>query len=177
MLRCSCAQSKLPEIPGTMCGILVSGAIRNARLNRTLDLTRTTRGRYRAQIAESYKKKIESIVRKPTKTEDEEPVSPCPYCAAASPATTLDCPGCKNRVPYCIVSGLRMVADDWSNCPSCRFPALHSRFVAHLEADSRCPMCENEVAPASVHLIRDPTENLNKAARMLSRGDAHESGS
>jgi WD repeat-containing protein 19 len=33
------------------------------------------------QIAEAYKKKIESIVRKPTKQEEDEPVTPCPYCA------------------------------------------------------------------------------------------------
>ncbi|KAJ1492862.1 hypothetical protein T484DRAFT_1770085 [Baffinella frigidus] len=144
------------------------------------------RPEYRANIAESYKKKIESIVRKPSKSykekiesivrepskaEDEEPVSPCPYCAMASPTTTLDCPGCKNRVPYCIASGLRMTADDWSMCPSCRFPALHSRFSALMETDNHCPMCENEVAAGSVVHVRDPTEHLNKAARMLSESE------
>ena len=36
---------------------------------------------YICQIAEAYKKKIESIVRKPTKQEEDEPVTPCPYCA------------------------------------------------------------------------------------------------
>ena len=30
-----------------------------------------------------YKKKIESIVRKPAKTEEEESASPCPYCAVS----------------------------------------------------------------------------------------------
>lgn len=81
-----------------------------------------------SQIADAYKKKIESIVRKPTKQEDEEPVTACPYCAMKSPCSNLDCVQCKNRVPYCIATGLRMVANDWTHCPSCHFPALFSKF-------------------------------------------------
>lgn len=87
------------------------------------------------QIAEAYKKKIESIVRKPTKQEEEEPVTPCPYCACKSPCTSLDCIQCKNRVPYCIATGLRMVANDWTFCPSCRFPALYSKFKALIDSE------------------------------------------
>ena len=90
---------------------------------------------HRPNIAETYKKKIESIVRKPTKVEEDEPVSACPYCGEKSPESSLDCPHCNNRIPYCIASGLKMVAHDWCICPSCRFPALHSRFPALIEAE------------------------------------------
>ncbi len=41
--------------------------------------------RCRDKLAEAYKKKIETIVRKPVKTEEDEGVSPCPYCASKSP--------------------------------------------------------------------------------------------
>ena len=44
------------------------------------------------QVAEAYKKKIETIVRKPGKLEDEvEAVAPCPFCGDKSPASSLDC--------------------------------------------------------------------------------------
>ena len=46
----------------------------------------------RGQLAETYRKKIETIVRKPGKAEDEEEaVAPCPFCGAKSPASSLDC--------------------------------------------------------------------------------------
>ncbi len=70
-----------------------------------------------------------------------------PYCRATgfstktvathrrSPCTSLDCVQCKNRVPYCVATGLRMVANDWSFCPSCRFPALYSKFKALIDSE------------------------------------------
>src|SRR5689334_13146618 len=56
------------------------------------------------QIDPAYKRKIEQIVRKPDKTEEIEPVEACPVCGDALPVTQLDCPSCKNFVPYCIVT-------------------------------------------------------------------------
>mmetsp|Transcript_44380 Transcript_44380/g.108454 ORF Transcript_44380/g.108454 Transcript_44380/m.108454 type:complete len:1358 (+) Transcript_44380:80-4153(+) len=125
------------------------------------------RPEYRSQIAEAYKKKIESIVRKPTKQEEEEPVTPCPYCSFKSPCTTLDCVQCKNRVPYCIATGLRMVANDWTFCPSCRFPAHHSKFKALIDSEKTCPMCEQEIVPSSIVKVDNPEEFLNRAAKQL----------
>ena len=51
-----------------------------------------------------YKKKIEMIVRKPDKTEEEEPLTPCPVCGFQLPETELMCPDCKNQLPYCVVT-------------------------------------------------------------------------
>ena len=62
------------------------------------------RPEYRNQIDLKYKKKIEMIVRKPDKTEEEEPLSQCPYCGFQLPETELLCPECKCNIPYCIVT-------------------------------------------------------------------------
>lgn len=62
------------------------------------------RPEYRNQIDPAYKRKIESFVRKPDKTEEEEQTLPCPYCRHDLPSSELDCPSCKNTLPYCIVT-------------------------------------------------------------------------
>lgn len=58
----------------------------------------------RTQIDEKYRKKIEAIVRKPQKTEEEEPSSPCPFCSSPVEETTLECGQCQNSLPYCIAT-------------------------------------------------------------------------
>ena len=70
------------------------------------------RPEFRTKIDEKYKKKIETIVRKKGKEElldPEEATTPCPFCSAATPETTLDCMNCKNTIPYCVVTGKHMV--------------------------------------------------------------------
>ena len=62
------------------------------------------RPEYRDKIDLKYKKKIESIVRKPDKSHIDEAVTPCPYCDTELPETELVCPGCKNNIPYCCVT-------------------------------------------------------------------------
>ena len=62
------------------------------------------RPEYRNSIDLKYKKKIEMIVRKPDKTEEEEPLTPCPVCGFQLPETELMCPDCKNQLPYCVVT-------------------------------------------------------------------------
>ena len=47
---------------------------------------------------------INSPFRKPDKTEEDEPQDPCPYCGNEVPQTKLDCPECKNTIPYCIIT-------------------------------------------------------------------------
>lgn len=62
-----------------------------------------------------------------------------------------------------------MVVDNWSMCPKCIFPALHTQFIAHLESDPTCPMCEQPldaklielIAPADIRL-GEPSIDNNK---------------
>ena len=96
------------------------------------------------QIAEAYKRKIEAIVRKPSgagrgaEEEETEPLSPCPHCGCRSPVTALECTQCLGRIPYCIVTGLRMAVHDWTICPSCRFSALYTKFLSVITAEKVC---------------------------------------
>ncbi len=121
------------------------------------------RPEYRQQIDLKYKKKIEQIVRKPDKSEEEEPSDPCPYCAYPVPQTRLDCPECKNNLPYCVITGRHMVKDDWSNCPNCSFPAICSEFKVLLEGeDTNCPMCSEKVTINSLRPVSDASAYLKQ---------------
>jgi len=121
------------------------------------------RPEYRSQIDLKYKKKIEQIVRKPDKTEEDEPTDPCPYCSYPLAQTKLECPECKNNIPYCIVTGRHMIKDDWANCPNCSFPAICSEFKALLEGDdTNCPMCSEKVTINSLKPIADPSLYLKQ---------------
>ncbi|KAL3685392.1 hypothetical protein R1sor_003414 [Riccia sorocarpa] len=70
------------------------------------------RPEYRNQITSAYKRKIESIVRKPEKTEEDETVTPCPFCKQHIPETQLECPSCRNNLPFCIASGRHLTAEE-----------------------------------------------------------------
>ena len=121
------------------------------------------RPEYRSQIDLKYKKKIEQIVRKPDKTEEDEPTDPCPYCSYPLAQTKLECPECKNNLPYCVVTGRHMIKDDWANCPNCSFPAICSEFKALLEGDdTNCPMCSEKVTINSLKPIADPSIYLKQ---------------
>lgn len=112
---------------------------------------------YRQRIDPNYKKLIFGIIRKKrfSEEEQEEERTPCPHCSYKLPATELNCPSCKNEIPYCIVTGRHMVEEDWCMCPKCKFPALHSKFTKLMKLnDSTCPMCEKKV-PNEVSKIRD----------------------
>lgn len=65
------------------------------------------RPEYRSQIDPKYSKKIESIVRKPPRTQekdDEEPLTPCPYCKSRLTESEVNCDKCKNTIPFCIAT-------------------------------------------------------------------------
>merc|ERR1712187_814259 len=102
------------------------------------------RPEYRPQVSEQYKKKIENIVRKPIGDSNEtvEGTSPCMYCSFSIADSQLDCPNCKNISPFCIVTGMRMLKDDWAYCPSCYFPCRRSAVLALAQAEEACPMCD-----------------------------------
>jgi len=133
------------------------------------------RPEHRSQISEQYKRKIETIVRKPQNTEGgpsvREEKSPCPYCTSPLADSVLDCGNCKNIAPFCIVTGMHMVTSDWSNCPHCLFPAKYSQLFelakntpgdAGKGAGSECPMCGVELKPSEVPNVPDPSTFLTK---------------
>jgi WD repeat-containing protein 19 len=67
------------------------------------------RPEYRDQIPEAFKQKIEKFVRRPSNEEEEETCSPCTHCALPIPDTLLDCPSCRNALPFCATTGRHMV--------------------------------------------------------------------
>ncbi len=71
--------------------------------------TQLMRNETRDKIDKKYRKKIELIARRPSTDEKDEKLSPCPYCDFKIPETLLDCPACKNSIPYCATTGKHMV--------------------------------------------------------------------
>jgi len=118
------------------------------------------RPEYRTQINAQYKRKIENIVRKPDKNDEEEPMSECPFCNHLGPETDIECTNCKNVIPYCIATGRRMVLADWAQCPSCRFSCRASVFVKIIAADKLCPMCNQPIVLSAITKISDPIAKL-----------------
>lgn len=114
------------------------------------------RDEYQGDIDPKYRKKIEGIVRKRDKTEEEENLTPCPYCDSVIPDTQLVCPDCKTNIPYCIATGCHIRKKDLTECPNCHFPAIHSEFSKILEAEEKCPMCAETVSIAHLKNISDP---------------------
>jgi len=124
--------------------------------------TMLMRPEYKQKLDTKYRRKIEAVIRRPDKSEIEEPATPCPFCGSPVTETTLDCLECKNHIPYCIVTGQHMVLDDWSNCPYCKFPALYSQFKALLAKTQTCPMCTHHIEPDAIELCKNPIEMLKE---------------
>ncbi|KAK2164923.1 hypothetical protein LSH36_57g01034 [Paralvinella palmiformis] len=101
-----------------------------------------------------------SLRRKPDKSEEEEQQTSCPYCEFKLPETELVCPDCKNNIPYCIITGRHVVANDLTTCPNCQFPAIMSEFVSLLETDDNCPMCSEKVLSQNLEKCRDANKVL-----------------
>ncbi|XP_069058187.1 WD repeat-containing protein 19 isoform X2 [Pleurodeles waltl] len=113
------------------------------------------RPEYRNKIDTKYKKKIEAMVRRPDTSEAEEATAPCPFCGFQLPECELLCPGCKNNLPYCIITGRHMVKEDWTVCPHCDFSALYSEFKMMLDTESVCPMCSEKVDASQLKRVTD----------------------
>ncbi|XP_004564353.3 WD repeat-containing protein 19 isoform X1 [Maylandia zebra] len=118
------------------------------------------RPEYRNDIDTKYRKKIEAMVRRPDKSELEEETTPCPFCGFQLPQNELLCISCKNNLPYCIATGHHMLKEDWSICPHCEFPALHSQFILLLERETSCPMCSESLSASQVIKISDCAKYL-----------------
>eukprot|EP00796_Vickermania_ingenoplastis_P003724 gene3725-2623_t len=100
--------------------------------------------KYRVGLAERDRKRIEGIVRKSGKDDLVDPAensTKCPYCDAPVPETELDCGGCKNMLPFCVVTGKHVVSSDFSLTPCCGFPCTYSALLARLKSCNTCPAC------------------------------------
>lgn len=100
--------------------------------------------KYRTALPEKDRKKIEGIVRKSGKDDlidPVEPALPCPFCDAPVPETELDCGGCKNMLPFCIVTGKHIVKSEFGLTPCCKLPFIYSAMALRLKTCSTCPGC------------------------------------
>ncbi|KAG6546796.1 hypothetical protein Mapa_011742 [Marchantia paleacea] len=140
----------ISNFPAHVVPILISTVIECHRsgLKKTAFeyATMLMRPEYRTQITSAYKRRIETIVRKPEKTEDDESLTPCPFCSLDIPETQLECPSCRNYLPFCIASGRHLISGNCTSCPACKFPALLTEFTRLIAAEKTCPMCHEEVA-------------------------------
>ena len=127
----------------------------------------------RSQIAEPYRRKIESVVRKPDKSEAEEGTSACPHCGARGPETEMTCDACKADIPMCIASGKRVRLEEWATCPSCRWPCNASAFRLTVESEGgSCPMCNKAVNLAKLTVLEDPLGKRRAGADAEGGGEA-----
>ena len=156
----------ISRFPSHVVPILTSTVIecQRAKLKKTAYeyAAMLVRPEYRDQIAPSYKRKIELIVRKPDReaVEQEEAMVPCLFCGAQGLESELQCHSCKNIVPFCIATGMRMTKADWAQCPTCQLPCRYADFVRIVEADGRCPMCSNDIIVSNVQRGEVPSDLL-----------------
>lgn len=115
-------------------------------------------------VDEKLIRKIEALVRRQPSMDVPDPQeerSPCPFCSAPVPEYAMQCDGCKNQLPMCIVTGKHMVLDNCSECPNCRFPALYREFQLYAHEEKSCPLCLLPVTIASIRRIQNPIKLLN----------------
>lgn len=114
------------------------------------------RQEHREPISHEHKRILANIVRKCEDVDENEPLSPCPYCQFEIPETQLDCVACGTTIPFCIATGRHMMQGNWTQCPSCKFPALMNEFLKVIEVEKVCPMCLAMVNVDEVHQILEP---------------------
>lgn len=110
----------------------------------------------RDQIDAKFRKKIENLVRKSSRTpmvaaeelqkELAISTSQCPYCSEMVKDDVFTCHSCLGYIPFCIASGMHIRKDDLTKCPKCQFPAS-KRYLLDLMSLKvhQCPMCEQEI--------------------------------
>ena len=94
----------VPILTSTVVECMKAG-LKKSALEHAMTLMRPE---HRSQISDTYKRKIESMVRKGSKNADstfdpDEPSTPCPSCSASIPESQLDCDSCKASIPFCVV--------------------------------------------------------------------------
>lgn len=144
----------ISKFPAHVVPILTSCVIECARggLKKSAyeHATILMRPEHRPKIMQKVKRTIEKMVRRPPTKEEEEELSPCPFCFFKLPSTLLACPQCKNQLPYCVVTGRHMVASDYTHCPECKSPALYSQMVEIEAKGTPCYMCEKPIDKAKL---------------------------
>lgn len=116
------------------------------------------RPEHRSQVQAQYVRKIEQIVRRPDKTEEEEASSPSPYDPKTMVLDTqLECPSTRNIIPYCIATGRHVVLHDMCVCPSCAFPALYTAFTKLVDQSEEhlCPMCNQQITLSTIRKMEE----------------------
>ena len=126
---------------------------------------------HRKQIAEAYKRKIETIVRKPDRTEAEAEASPCPMCDATGSEWDLTCDSCAGVIPYCVATGKRVRKGEWARCPECLFPCNAGDFVDVVAQEKACPMCSREVSLSAVHPLDDPLATIGRGSKVMNEAN------
>jgi hypothetical protein len=53
-----------------------------------------------------------------------------------------------------------MTFGDWTNCPSCHFPAIYPHFRKILDTLGSCPMCSDKLTSQQLIIVKDPTNQL-----------------
>jgi len=120
------------------------------------------RPEHRSKINPKFKKKIEGIVRRPSRETEEEDLSPCPFTGKPISVTDLVCPDTKNDIPFCVITGQHMVLDDWCICPNSRMPALYSKYLKYLETEKNDPVCGKPIEEKMLEKITDPAPLLER---------------
>ena len=128
---------------------------------------------YRSQIAPTYKRKIENIIRKPdpalkmarakgqdgeesskTYEDPKEMLVPCPFCGYIGSEYDLQCHNCKKVIPFCSASGKRMMATDWSKCQNCKFPFNCQQMKQLIDkGETRCQLCHYTLSREALNPI------------------------
>ena len=125
------------------------------------------RPEHRPHIDDKFKKQIEKVaIKRPKGGDPEESVSSCPFCSAQVLDYELECESCKNSIPFCLASGKHMQLSAWSECPSCKFPALYTELGRSLESEGDCAMCGDKVSPSLLALVNDPLDDLKDIVAM-----------
>ena len=103
--------ANISKFPAHVVPILTSAVVECARagLKKTsLDLAqRLMAPALRPNIGDAYKRKIETIARKPdpNAVDAPEPGSPCPFCDAPGGAYEMTCEVCRADLPCCVAAG------------------------------------------------------------------------
>ena len=97
----------ISKFPSHIVPILTSTVIecqraglKNSAFNYAVVLMRPE---HRSEIEEKYRKKIEGIIRKPQKTEEESVLTPCPYCETSVAESDLQCDSCRLVKKICFI--------------------------------------------------------------------------
>jgi WD repeat-containing protein 19 len=69
-----------------------------------------------------------------------------------------------------------MILSDWSQCPSCRLPAIYTEFKKMLENDPTCPMCEANVPAMSIQLASDPESEFKQLTALMKASGPDQEG-